>query len=333
MNAALIELGWNALPQGPASTAELAERLGVVADHHRQLGCLLDLMAQHDRVARAQGGFQAAPLAAGADTAALWRELWSDFPIAQAEAILVRRCGENLAKVLRGDVDPLQLLFPDGSSSVAEHLYQDSPSNRIYNTLVQKAVARIARSLPAGRPLRVLELGGGTGGLTSYVLPVLPRDSTHYVFTDLGQSLVAEAKRRFNEFPFVEYRALDIDKDPAEQGIEPHSFDLVLASDVLPLEQAKLSEARYVTIRVPIAGWDRALGERLRDILGSNRGECPVTLELVRPGSFSVAVAANVHYRVRPGPTLKEELERLLGPDALELSRTNGARGDEQARP
>jgi DNA polymerase-3 subunit alpha len=107
----------------------------------------------------------------------------------------------------------------------------------------------------------------------------------------------------------------------------------ILASDVLPLEQAKLSEARYVTIRVPLSAWDRALGERLRDILGSHRGDCPVTLELVRPGVFSVAVAPNLHYRVRPGPTLKEELERLLGPGALLLSRTNGARNGDEPQP
>jgi DNA polymerase-3 subunit alpha len=104
----------------------------------------------------------------------------------------------------------------------------------------------------------------------------------------------------------------------------------LLASDVLPLEQARLSEARYVTIRVPIAGWDRGMGQRLRDILGSHRGECPVTLELVRPGAFAVTVAANVLYRVRPDPMLKAELEGLLGPGALLLSRTNGAPGPNQ---
>jgi DNA polymerase III subunit alpha len=57
----------------------------------------------------------------------------------------------------------------------------------------------------------------------------------------------------------------------------------LLASDVLPLEAAKLSEARYVTIRVPVAGWDKDKGERLRDILGAHKGDCPVTLEIVRP--------------------------------------------------
>src|SRR6185503_16686951 len=45
----------------------------------------------------------------------------------------------------------------------------------------------------------------------------------------------------------------------------------VLISEVLPLDQAKLAEARFVTIRVPVPTWDRAKGERLRDILGSHR--------------------------------------------------------------
>src|SRR4029077_13183127 len=52
----------------------------------------------------------------------------------------------------------------------------------------------------------------------------------------------------------------------------------ILAAEVLPLEQAKMAEARYVTIRVPVTTWDREKGERLRDILGAHRGDCPVTL-------------------------------------------------------
>ena len=99
----------------------------------------------------------------------------------------------------------------------------------------------------------------------------------------------------------------------------------LLATDVLPLEQAKLAEARYVTIRVSIAGWDRSKGERLRDILGSHRGECPVTLELVRPGAYAVAVSPSVYFKVRPDPGLKQEIEGLLGPGSLILARTNGA--------
>jgi DNA polymerase-3 subunit alpha len=104
----------------------------------------------------------------------------------------------------------------------------------------------------------------------------------------------------------------------------------LLVSEVLPLEQAKMAEARYVTIRVPMSVWERSKGERLRDILGSHRGECPVTLEFFRPGSYAVAVAPNGYFRVRPDALLKEKIEALLGPGALVLARTNGGLTQEQ---
>jgi DNA polymerase-3 subunit alpha len=101
----------------------------------------------------------------------------------------------------------------------------------------------------------------------------------------------------------------------------------LLVAEVLPLEQAKLADARFVTIRVPVSSWDRSKGERLRDILGSHRGDCPVTLELVRPGAFAAALAPSALYRVRPDTVLKDEVEALLGPGALHLSRTAMAAG------
>jgi DNA polymerase-3 subunit alpha len=102
----------------------------------------------------------------------------------------------------------------------------------------------------------------------------------------------------------------------------------LLASEVLPLEQAKLAEARYVTVRVSVGAWDREKGERLRDILAAHRGDCPVTLEMVRPGSWEAVITPSAYYRVRPGAVLREEIEALLGPGSLVLARTNGLRRD-----
>jgi len=96
----------------------------------------------------------------------------------------------------------------------------------------------------------------------------------------------------------------------------------LLVSEVMALEQAKLQEARYVTIRLPMEAWDRGKGERLREILDSHRGECPVTLELDRPGAFAVAVCPAASFRVRPDPRFQQEIEALLGPTSLVLSRT-----------
>jgi DNA polymerase-3 subunit alpha len=106
----------------------------------------------------------------------------------------------------------------------------------------------------------------------------------------------------------------------------------LLVADVMPLELAKLQDARFVTIRVALETWDRGRGERLRDILESHRGDCPVTLELVRGGEFAVAVQPNAYYRVRPDAAFRDEVEALLGRGALRLARTNGARADSRPR-
>jgi DNA polymerase-3 subunit alpha len=96
----------------------------------------------------------------------------------------------------------------------------------------------------------------------------------------------------------------------------------LLAAELMPLDQAKMVEAGQVTVRIPMGTWDRAKGERLRDILDAHRGECPVSLELIRAGGIAVTLAAGA-YRVKPDTTLRDDVEALLGPGAMMLSRGN----------
>src|SRR5260370_9983897 len=84
-----------------------------------------------------------------------------------------------------------------------------------------------------GRIIRVLEIGGGTGGMTSYVLPVLTPQRGEYVFTDLAPLVVTQGEKKFWQYSFIQYRTLDLESDPIEQGFAAHSFDVILASDVL----------------------------------------------------------------------------------------------------
>ena len=75
-------------------------------------------------------------------------------------------------------------------------------------------------SLPNGRAIRVLEVGGGTGVLTRTLLPdTCRRHRTEYLFTDVGATFVAAARKRFEDVSFMEYQIFDVETDPAAQGI------------------------------------------------------------------------------------------------------------------
>ncbi len=155
------------------------------------------------------------------------------FPSYDAELTLVSRCGERLADVLAGVCDPLQLLFPDGSTTVAERLAQDSPPALAYNSLVHSAFTAALTEVPANCPVRILEIGAGTGGTTTAVLPALASHQAEYVFSDISQLFLARARDKYARYPFVRYEMLDIEVDPAQQGFDGRRFDIVLAANVL----------------------------------------------------------------------------------------------------
>jgi acyl transferase domain-containing protein/SAM-dependent methyltransferase len=145
----------------------------------------------------------------------------------------VQNCGPALASILTGKQSALDPLFPQGSFDLADGLYHHSALSRYLNGMVRAALESALQSLPPGRPLRILEIGAGTGGTTAAVLPWLDSARTQYVFTDVSDLFLNRARERFAQFPFVRYSLFDIDCDPAEQGFPAGSFDVVIAANVL----------------------------------------------------------------------------------------------------
>jgi ubiquinone/menaquinone biosynthesis C-methylase UbiE len=99
------------------------------------------------------------------------------------------------------------------------------------------------------QPLRVLEVGAGTGSCTSAVLPLLRDSGTSfiYTYTDLSPSFFANAETEFGK---LDYQILDIEKDPLSQGFSPAQFDLVIAANVLHATQditVSISNCRILT--------------------------------------------------------------------------------------
>jgi acyl transferase domain-containing protein/ubiquinone/menaquinone biosynthesis C-methylase UbiE len=230
---ALRRLGWVFTPGATVTEAGVAERCGVLPRHRRLLGRLLEMLQEDGILERAPNGWRVRVTPGVVDTLERTRLLLAQYPAQDAELGLTARCGEQLAEVLRGRADPLQLLFPDGSLSDTERLYKESPIARAYNTLVQKAFCAAVATLPKDAPLRVLEIGAGTGGTTSSLLPHVPAERTEYWFTDVSRVFAARAREQFRDYRFLRFADLDIGASPAAQGFQRATFDLIVAANVL----------------------------------------------------------------------------------------------------
>ena len=215
---ALRLLGWSPGAEEILDADSLASRLGILPVHQKLVGRLLEILGR----GRLLPG----------DPQQLHHELLDRYPHHQVELTLLGRCGEQLAGVLTGQVDPLGLLFPSQGVR-ADDLYRDAPAAQVFNGLVRQSVQEALATLPPNRHLRVLEIGAGTGGTTGFVLPVLPVGRTDYNYTDLSAGFFDAAAARFRSYPFVQYRALDIEREPAGQGFGRHRYDVVLAANVL----------------------------------------------------------------------------------------------------
>ena len=230
---AFREMGWSYPVGKNFSAIEGIKHLRIVPSHHRLFSRLLQMLKEVGILKKNQDQWQVQLEFGVTNPTQKTKTLLSQYPQAQAELTLLNRCASQLSGVLRGAIDPVQLVFPEGDLTTATQLYQDSPAAKVMNSLVEKAIATALEKLPPQRGVRLLELGAGTGGTTSYILPHLPPDFSEYVFTDIGTLFTTKAQEKFRDYPNVTYQTLDIEKDPTTQGFIAHQYDLIIAANVL----------------------------------------------------------------------------------------------------
>ncbi len=240
----LERLGWTRTAGERVELETLRERLKVPEVHGRLFRRMFGLLAAAGVVEEAGDGFvvlvgadDPLPEDLPADPAAFADEIAPKHEHGATEIALFRRCGGALPEVLMGDADPLTLLFGSGEPSAGD-LYRLAPAARAANRMLGDAVAAVMRHLPEDRNLRVIEVGAGTGSGTGVVLPELPVGRYDYMYTDISAGFFAEAEERFGgSEASIDYRMLDLEKDPVEQGFDAHAYDLVIASNVLHATQ------------------------------------------------------------------------------------------------
>ena len=162
---------------------------------------------------------------------ALWREADALFADNRPLLDYVRNCASILGAVLRGRESPLETLFPRGTFELAQALYEKSTAMRYINGLAGAAFEALSSATPQGRQLRVLEIGAGTGGTTSSLLPLLSADTARYLFTDVSDVFLTGARRRFGGLGFVDFALFDLDTDFVAQGHAPGSFDVIVSAN------------------------------------------------------------------------------------------------------
>ena len=238
--SALEQLGWERETGAVVVPEDLRQQLNVSEEHARLFRRILEILARSGVVEAAGGDFV---VAVGAD-APLPEDMPHDSGEFEArlkeryahgvnEIALFQRCAGALVKVLRGREDPLSLLFGEKKPTAAD-LYRDAPVWRAANRMLGEVVQALVAELPSGRVLRVLEVGAGIGSATDCILPELPAGRFSYTYTDISAGFFAEAEARFGDYDdAIEYRVLDIERDPLAQGFDAHGYDLLIAANVL----------------------------------------------------------------------------------------------------
>ncbi len=214
------------------SIEELFEQCSIIPKYRELLCRWLEILVEEGQLQQEQGLFTNFLPSSTDQIATLLEEVrvrWAD---TSQNINLIQLFGENLVAVLTGQKEPLELhvatLVQQGEIS-----RQNLPSEVYFRGIMRAMVEKLAITLPADVNLRILEIGGGTGIATAELLPVLSSQQTNYTFTDVGGFFVKEAKNKFSAYPFVEYGLLDIERSPQKQGYNSHSFDVVVAVNVL----------------------------------------------------------------------------------------------------
>lgn len=215
---------------GATTPAGLAGALLVAPRHHWILEHWLRALARENMVdlddegaLRRTGGPRRADLVAARRT--IQRSCAGlGYPPALAEYLLGSL--RALPALLRDEVSAQALLFPGSDRDTADAVYHDNVVNRYLNAAATEAL-RWAVTRVEG-PVRVLELGAGTGATTADLLPVLAGGQVDYLFTDLSPFFLRDARERFARFPFMRYGLLDFN-DPIVEQCGQRSVDLVVA--------------------------------------------------------------------------------------------------------
>ncbi len=165
---------------------------------------------------------------------------WRRDPHRRAQVALVDACLRAVPRILAGEVEAEQVLFPDASSDLVEGIYRDNPVSDAFNRVQAEAVVaciRARRRDDPAAPIRILEVGAGTGGSTAGLLALLDAERIsieEYAYTDLSRAFLMHGEQVFGpRCSVLRTHRFDVEQPLRGQGIEEGRYDVVIATNVL----------------------------------------------------------------------------------------------------
>ncbi|WP_437568968.1 methyltransferase [Sorangium sp. So ce542] len=240
---------------------EVFARARVAAEHRPLIRRWIRVLTEQ-KLLRRDGDLLSAARPVGeysdAALARAWEELkgeWLATVGATGTIDYALRNAERMPDLISGAVRAVHLLFPEGRTDLARALYRESIAARYQHRAVSHLVSRIAKEWPGQRPIRLLEVGAGTGATSESLLPELSGADVDYLYTDVSRYFLDQAAPRLAGYPSVRFGLYDINAPPREQGFAPNSFDVIIGGGVLNAARNTDASIRWLNELLGPGGW------------------------------------------------------------------------------
>lgn len=145
----------------------------------------------------------------------------------------LRRSGEHLGAILKGQMHAAEALFEGGRADLAIALYTETAPFRYCNEVTRLALQWMAEQRPRGTMLRALEIGAGTGGTTRSLMGLAQAQFESYWFTDVSGFFFDSFRESAEPPPVFRYAELDIEDPTTFESANIGRFNVVVCAHVL----------------------------------------------------------------------------------------------------
>ncbi len=229
--AAAIELDHLYLPK------DLQQVLGIQPAFTKFYQFFLTTMLDNDLIQEQNGLLQfnhASPLTAEQ----LQLNFSSEHPDFKGLSATLAHCASHYGTALSGEIPAISVLYPDGTPALLDKnsaATAEYACDRIYLKLLAELLVPIAKARSQDKPLKILEVGGGTGGLTHNLLAAIKDCAITYHFTDIGQTFLKKARLEAEKQGYhqVSFSSFDISENALNQGFKENDYDVIVGYNVV----------------------------------------------------------------------------------------------------